>query len=72
MHLWDVRSASPKGEPCPVGDGVVPAGGLFKQLMKLQYARMVNPEYELEPENPLAGMTKSLAYMLGVLAGLNA
>lgn len=72
MHVWDVRSADPKGEPCGVGDGILPVAAMFRQLIKMDYAGMVNLEYELEPDSPMPGMMKSFGYMRGVLAGLEA
>lgn len=70
LHIWDVKTASPNGEVCPVGDGVSPVPAIFRALMRINYPGTVDLEYEIEPENPLPGMMKSLAYMRGVLAGL--
>jgi len=72
IHLWDTKSADPKGEICPVGDGIVPVASIFRQLMKINYPGTVDLEYEIDPDSPLEGMRKSLAYMRGVIAGLNA
>jgi len=72
MHVWDSLTAGRKSQPCPVGDGVLPVAAMFKQLMQMNYSGMVNLEYELEPENPMPGMIKSLAYMRGVLDAVSA
>jgi sugar phosphate isomerase/epimerase len=72
MHVWDMRRTGPKAEQCPVGDGILPVPAMFAQLLKMNYAGMVNLEYEIEPENPMPGMVKSIAYMRGVLHGLTA
>jgi sugar phosphate isomerase/epimerase len=70
LHIWDVKSATPQGETCPVGDGVSPVPAIFRELMKIGYRGTVDLEYEIEPDNPMPGMIKSFAYMRGVLAGL--
>ena len=72
IHLWDTKAADSKGEICPVGDGIVPVAAIFRQLMKINYPGTVDLEYEIDPDSPLEGMRKSLAYMRGVIAGLNA
>jgi sugar phosphate isomerase/epimerase len=72
MHVWDSRTAGRQSQPCPVGDGVLPVAAMFKQLIQMNYAGMVNLEYELEPENPMPGMIRSMAYMRGVLDAVSA
>jgi sugar phosphate isomerase/epimerase len=69
MHIKDLRSI-PKGDGCPVGEGVLPITGIFKELKKMSYAGTVSLEYEIEEESPFTGMKASFAYMRGVLAGL--
>ena len=69
MHIKDLRSTS-KGDGCPVGEGVLPIVGIFKELKKMNYTGTVSLEYEVEEDNPFLGMKASFAYMRGVLAGL--
>jgi len=69
MHIKDLRSAT-KGSDCPVGEGVLPITGIFKELKKMNYTGTVSLEYEIEEESPFTGMKASFAYMRGVLAGL--
>jgi hypothetical protein len=38
----------------------------------MKYKGCVNLEYEVQADNPMPGMTKSFAYMRGVLAGIQA
>ena len=61
--LWDKRS---EANQCDVGEGVLPIVRVFRQLKKMDYRACVNLEYEIHPENPLAGMLKSMSYMRGV------
>jgi len=69
IHIKDLRSIS-KDAGCPVGEGVLPIVGMFKELKKMHYAATVSLEYEIEEDNPFTGMKASFAYMRGVLAGL--
>ena len=70
MHIKDLRSLEPHAVQCDVGEGVMPIVGIFKQLQKIGYLGCVNLEYEINGDNPLAGMQISFSYMRGVLAGL--
>ncbi|HEY3127920.1 MAG TPA: sugar phosphate isomerase/epimerase [Acidobacteriota bacterium] len=70
MHMKDLRSFSAKESQCAVGEGIMPVVGIFKQLMKMNYPGYVNLEYEINADDPLAGMKQSFAYMRGVLAVL--
>jgi sugar phosphate isomerase/epimerase len=69
MHIKDLRSLA-KDTGCPVGEGVLPIVGTFKELKKMNYAGTVSLEYEIDEDNPFTGMKASFAYMRGVLAGL--
>jgi len=69
MHIKDLRTIA-KGDGCPVGEGVLPIVGIFKELKKMNYKGTVSLEYEVEEDNPFTGMKASFAYMHGVLAGL--
>jgi len=70
VHVKDLRNPTQKASQCPVGDGDLPIVAMFKLLKKLNYQGGVMLEYEIDADNPLPGMTKSFAYMRGVLAGL--
>jgi sugar phosphate isomerase/epimerase len=69
MHIKDLRTIS-KDAACPVGEGVLPIVGMFKELKKMKYAGTVSLEYEVDEDDPFSGMKASFAYMRGVLAGL--
>lgn len=70
MHIKDLKSTTEKASQCPVGDGVLPIVGIFKELKRMNYQGYINLEYEIEADDPVPGMQKSFAYMRGVLAGL--
>jgi sugar phosphate isomerase/epimerase len=70
MHFKDIREAKAVAVYCDVGEGVMPVVGIFKQLQKMGYRGAVNLEWEINSDNPMPGMLRSLGYMKGVLAGL--
>lgn len=70
MHTKDLADPMAKDSQVPVGDGKLPIPRIFAQLIKMKYNGCVNLEYEVQADNPLPGMTKSFAYMRGVLAGI--
>ena len=72
MHSKDLADPMAKDSQVPVGEGKLPIGRIFAQLVKMKYNGCVNLEYEVQADNPLPGMTKSFAYMRGVLAGIQA
>ena len=70
MHVKDLADAKVRESQCDVGDGVLPIVGIFKQLHRMNYTGGVMLEYEINENDPMMGMQKSLAYMRGVMAGL--
>lgn len=70
IHLKDLTNPKDVESHCVVGEGVIPIPGVFRQLAEMRYAGCVNLEYEIDPENPLPGMQRSMSYLRGVLAGL--
>ena len=70
MHIKDLRDLKDRDSQVPVGDGAMPIVGIFEELKRMNYAGCVNLEYEVDGDNPILGMSKSLSYMRGVLAGL--
>jgi len=70
MHAKDLRDLTAKGSQCIVGEGAIPIAEIFRQLEAMRFAGYVNLEYEIDADDPLAGMKQSFAYMRGVLAGL--
>jgi sugar phosphate isomerase/epimerase len=70
MHVKDLKDLRDKDSHCDVGDGAMPIVALFKQLKQMGYKGRVHLEYEINADNPLPGMQRSVAYMRGVQAGL--
>jgi sugar phosphate isomerase/epimerase len=70
MHTKDLADSKAKESQVDVGDGVLPIPAIFKQLHKMNYTGGVMLEYEINADDPMPGMQKSMAYMRGVMAGL--
>lgn len=70
VHIKDLANLMDAKSECPVGDGAMPVVSIFDTLRRMNYQGGVMLEYELDPNDPLLGMIKSVAYMRGVLEGL--
>lgn len=70
MHVKDMRVFGDVNTLCDVGDGVLPIPAIFRELEHMRYTGCVNLEYEINENDPFAGMARSYAYMHGVLDGL--
>jgi sugar phosphate isomerase/epimerase len=63
IHIKDLRDLKDKDSQCPVGQGKMPIAAIFKQLKKMKYPGVVALEYEIDADNPFAGMKESFDYM---------
>jgi sugar phosphate isomerase/epimerase len=70
MHVKDLRDLKARDSQCIIGEGAIPFPAIFRQLRAMKYQGFVNMEYEIDENDPLPGMQRSLAYMRGVLAGM--
>jgi sugar phosphate isomerase/epimerase len=70
MHMKDLTDFNDKGSQVAVGDGKMPIHAIFEALIKQKYQGFVDLEYEVHADDPMPGVSKSYAYMRGVLAGM--
>jgi len=70
MHMKDLKDFQSKESQVAVGDGIMPVRAIFEALIAVKYEGFVDLEYEIYPDDPMPGVTKSFAYMRGVLAGM--
>jgi len=70
FHIKDLRDLKESKSQCAVGEGAMPVVAMFKELKRMNYRGLIGLEYEIDANDPVPGMQKSLAYMRGVLAGL--
>ncbi len=72
MHIKDLTDFHSKESQVAVGDGKMPIRQIFEALISLKYSGFVDLEYEVHADDPMPGVSKSFAYMRGVLAGMGA
>jgi len=70
LHLKDLRDLNDRDSQVIVGKGAIDFPALFRALLKVGYTGHAGLEYEIDADDPLAGMQQSFAYMRGVLAGI--
>jgi sugar phosphate isomerase/epimerase len=70
MHMKDLKNFHDKASQVAVGDGKMPIRAIFEALAAIRYPGFVDLEYEVHGDDPMPGVTKSFAYMRGVLAGM--
>jgi sugar phosphate isomerase/epimerase len=71
MHMKDLKDFHDKASQVAVGDGQMPVPAIFAALEEIRYPGYVDLEYEVHADDPMPGVTKSFAYMRGVLAGMS-
>jgi sugar phosphate isomerase/epimerase len=72
VHIKDTSDLADAAKQTPVGEGKMPVAAIFKELTQMKYQGGVMLEYEVDENDPLPGMSKSFAYMRGVIAGMRA
>lgn len=70
FHIKDLRNLMDGDSQCDVGEGAMPVAAIFQELIRMNFQGGVMLEYEINEDDPLLGMAKSIAYMRGVLDGL--
>jgi sugar phosphate isomerase/epimerase len=70
VHMKDLTDFRSKESQVAVGEGLMPVRGIFESLIAIKYAGFVDLEYEVHADDPMPGVIGSLAYMRGVLAGM--
>jgi sugar phosphate isomerase/epimerase len=70
VHMKDLAQPNVKESQVAVGRGVMPVREIFAELAKMRYPGYVDLEYEIHADDPMPGVVESMAYMRGVLAGM--
>lgn len=70
VHMKDLADMKVRESQVDVGDGHMPVRRIFESLIAIHYEGLVDLEYEIHENDPLPGMSRSFAYMRGVLAGM--
>jgi sugar phosphate isomerase/epimerase len=67
VHLKDETAATPQGQTCICGRGVLDIPGYLQTLIDIGYDRVASFEYEADESDPLPGLMESVGYVRGVL-----
>ncbi len=70
VHMKDLTDFHDKESQVAVGDGKMPVRAIFEALLAARYKGFVDLEYEIQADDPMPGVTKSFAFMRGLLAGM--
>lgn len=70
LHIKDLADGTNRDSQVEVGRGILPVVGVFKELVRTKFAGHVSLEYEINVDDPVAGMLESLSYMRGIAAAL--
>lgn len=71
VHLKDIDSEGKDMKDMPVGRGIIDIPAYVKALRKTKYSGTIHLEYEKDPLDNFAGITESLGYFNGVIAGMS-
>jgi sugar phosphate isomerase/epimerase len=71
IHMKDLTSFTDKESQVEVGRGKMPVQKIFQELIAIGYQGFIDLEYEINEKDPMPGVIESLAYMRGVLGGMN-
>ena len=69
-HLKDIDSTAPDGKTLEAGRGVLDLKGILRALLDVRYAHLASFEYEKDENDPLPGLSESIGYCKGLLAGM--
>jgi len=70
LHLKDISALGNRNTPVEAGRGILDLKAILAALLKINYQNLAGFEYEKDGKDPLAGLTESLGYTKGLLAGL--
>jgi len=69
VYLSDVTEDTENGEPCELGTGAVDLPFFLRSLVRMNYSGSVTLDYGKDEEDPVPGVTASLAYLRKLLGG---
>jgi sugar phosphate isomerase/epimerase len=71
VHFKDGTAATPQGQTCICGRGVLDLYGYLTALIEIGYDRVVSFEYEADQDDPLPGLMESAGYIRGMLKAIS-
>ncbi len=70
VHLKDISALGNRNTPIEGGRGILDLKAILAALLKINYQGLAGYEYEKDGKDPLPGLTETLGYTKGLLAGL--
>jgi inosose dehydratase len=70
LHIKDIDSTAPDGKTVEGGRGVLDLGAILRALLQVGYPHLLSFEYEKDQDDPLPGLSETVGYTKGLLAGL--
>src|ERR1700731_5485032 len=70
VHMKDLTDFQSRESQVAVGDGIMPVQKILEALIATGYKGFVDLEYEIQPNDPMPGVSSSFVHMRGVMAGL--
>jgi sugar phosphate isomerase/epimerase len=72
LHFKDISSTQPNGRTVEAGRGVLDLRSMLQALLEIRYPYLVSFEYEKDADDPIPGLSETVGYTKGLLAGLGA
>jgi inosose dehydratase len=70
LHFKDIDSTAPDGNTVEAGRGVLDLSSILRALLEVRYPHLVSFEYEKDENDPLPGLSETVGYTKGLLAGI--
>jgi sugar phosphate isomerase/epimerase len=69
-HLKDIDSTAPNGKTIEGGRGVLDLKSILRALLDVGYPHLASFEYEKDENDPVPGLSETIGYSKGLLAGM--
>ncbi len=70
VHLKDISALGNKNTPIESGRGILDSKSILAALLKVKFQGLVGFEYEKDAKDPIPGLSESVGYIKGLLAGM--
>ena len=70
VHLKDISALGNKNTPIESGRGILDSKSIMAALLKVKFQGLVGFEYEKDAKDPIPGLSESVGYIKGLLAGM--
>ena len=70
VHLKDISAMGNKNTPIESGRGILDSKSILAALLKINFQGLVGFEYEKDSKDPMPGLSETVGYTKGLLAGM--